>query len=129
MSWADKRLHRRLFGYADMPQKEGAGAISGPRLRPVAVALPVIALLLLVEPVLRAGEIFRPFSEVEIPTPRLGIGGLPFPVRRVPGKVSVALPRSPIVHAHLESPPVQHGGLPAPAPMANAGPRQAVPEP
>src|SRR5262245_36027718 len=76
---------------------KGAGQASPPQNSATAREVRLLITFILVEPVLGAGEVLRPIVEVEIPTPRLYVGGLPIRVRRVPGEVSIALPRAPIL--------------------------------
>jgi hypothetical protein len=77
MSPADKGLRLRCFGIHSGVGNEAGPEVFGPAHDTRQRTGLFIALLLLVEPLFRAGEVFRPFAQVEISTPRLGIGGLP----------------------------------------------------
>ena len=73
----------------------------------------LIALLFLVEPVLRTGEILRPFAQVEIPPPRFAVGRAPKPPPARPRADLHRLPRAALRPCSLWSPSVRMGGLPA----------------
>src|ERR687889_464989 len=57
--------------------------------------------LLLVKPVLRSGQVFRPIINVEISSP--GAVGLIIIIGGLPGKVSAGFPRPLILLAHSSS--------------------------
>src|SRR3954464_3050134 len=97
------------------PQKgKGPGPSQPPQQARIGAGPRLLITFVLVEPVLGAREIFWPITEVQIPAPRLGIGGAPLPrrhrpprglgigglpirIRRVPGEISLALPWAPIL--------------------------------
>src|SRR5687767_7201280 len=56
-----------------------------------------IVALILVEPVLGAGQALRPVSQVEISSPRIVVSLFPFRIGHVPGQISLPLPGTPIV--------------------------------
>src|SRR4051812_38374488 len=60
-----------------VPENSRAGRASPLQEFATAGACRLLIAFILVEPVLGAGEVFRPITEVELPAPRLCIGGLP----------------------------------------------------
>jgi hypothetical protein len=75
----------------------------GPQLRaPFYLRRTLLISLLLVEPIFRSGQVFRPVVEVEIPAP--GIICRLVLIRACPGEVSAGLPGLPILLAHSAPP-------------------------
>src|SRR5947208_1317318 len=105
MSWPGKDFERGIFDRGgeymsswtgDLKKREGPSLPVPHYASAIGEPISLIALLFLVEPVLRTGEILRPVTQMNISPPCLRVPGLPPGVRRVPGKIPLPFPWPPV---------------------------------